>query len=53
MPRRSEKTGKPLPPIQWIWHPCRSCGQLTAVPLGVKGYVGKNAGTCPFCGGKR
>lgn len=53
IPRWSEKTGKPLKPTQWIWHACRSCGELTACPMGQNGFMSKNLGTCPFCGGKR
>lgn len=53
LPRVSEKTGKPLKPTQWVWHRCRSCGEITAVPLGIKGMLSSNLGRDPFCGGKR
>lgn len=53
IPRRSEKTGKSLPAVQYVWHACRACGELSAQPLGQRGLMSKNLGTCPFCGGKR
>lgn len=51
--RFSEATGKELKPQIWVWHACRRCGELTACPMGQKGFMSKNLGTCPFCGGKR
>lgn len=53
LPRTSETTGKPLAPIQYVWHPCRTCSEMAGVPLGVKGFVSKSLGRCVFCGGKR
>lgn len=51
--RFSGKTGKELKPKFYVWHPCRQCGELTACPLGQNGFMSKNLGSCPFCGGKR
>lgn len=50
--------GKPRPPIVFVWHPCASCGVLSAMPLKRDGTVGSRGaawayGPCPFCKGPR
>lgn len=51
--RTSERTGKPLKPIQYVWHAGACCGELTAMPLKRDGHARTRGATCPFCGGKR
>lgn len=52
--RRSEKTGKPLKPIQYVFAACVACGELSCRPLKANGTLGKQGLTrtltgCPFC----
>lgn len=49
----SEKTGKPLKPVQYALHACRSCGERSVCPMKQDGGMSKNLGKCPFCSGKR
>lgn len=49
----SEITGRPFKPVQYVFHACRHCGELSACPMKHNGEMSKNLGTCPFCSGKR
>lgn len=51
--RFSETTGKELRPVQYVFHACRQCGELSACPMGQNGLMSKNLGRCSFCSGKR